>query len=136
MVTFIRFFFYCRRPLNVHVPTSALDQLSSTDDSRQTRSGSPSSSAASAATCPRRTLWRFRRRFVFPDLACFVAAPKARPPSAMEDIALGPDAAAARQHPTRLDDSVAVMIRDAVKIYGKTNVVLRGLNMTVPKGKM
>ncbi|VVC43850.1 Hypothetical protein CINCED_3A015312 [Cinara cedri] len=30
----------------------------------------------------------------------------------------------------------AVMVRDAVKIYDKNNVVLRGLNMTVPKGQI
>lgn len=39
-----------------------------------------------------------------------------------------------RQEP-RIEE-VAVMIRDAVKIYGKNNVVLKRLNMTVPKGKM
>lgn len=50
----------------------------------------------------------------------------------MEDVSLGPEAN--RTQP--MADEVAVMIRDAVKIYDKTNVVLRGLNMTVPKGKM
>lgn len=59
----------------------------------------------------------------------------------MEDIALGPDTMTTtstnRQRPDDGDeDASAVVIRDAVKIYGKSNVVLRGLNMTVPKGKM
>lgn len=46
----------------------------------------------------------------------------------MEEVSLGPAE-------TRTEEN-AVMIRDAVKIYDKNNVVLRGLNMTVPKGKM
>lgn len=46
----------------------------------------------------------------------------------MEDVSLGPTV-------TQTED-IAVLIRDAVKIYDKNNVVLRGLNMTVPKGKM
>lgn len=53
------------------------------------------------------------------------------PANVMEEISLGP----ASTRP-QLQDDVAVMIRDAVKIYGNTNVVLRNLNMTVPKGKM
>lgn len=56
----------------------------------------------------------------------------------MEDISLRPTSAAAgipqqdQQHP----EEMAVMIRDAVKIYDGNNVVLKGLNMSVPKGKM
>lgn len=46
----------------------------------------------------------------------------------MEDVSLRPTV-------TQTKD-IAVLIRDAVKIYDKNNVVLRGLNMTVPKGKM
>jgi len=46
----------------------------------------------------------------------------------MEDVSLGPAV-------TQIEEN-AVVIRDAVKIYDKNNVVLRGLNMTVPKGKM
>lgn len=50
----------------------------------------------------------------------------------MEDISLGPDT----NRTQTIDEEVAIKIRDAVKIYDKSNVVLRGLNMTVPKGKM
>lgn len=50
----------------------------------------------------------------------------------MEDIALGPSAT----RPQPQTEEVAIMIRDAVKAYDKNNVVFRGLNMTVPKGKM
>jgi len=55
----------------------------------------------------------------------------------MEDIALGPDTITGPpSHHHRPDEQMAVTIRDAVKIYGQSNVVLRGLNMSVPKGKM
>ncbi|XP_026813048.1 ABC transporter G family member 23-like [Rhopalosiphum maidis] len=50
----------------------------------------------------------------------------------MEDIALGPSVT----RPQSKTEEVAIMIRDAVKVYDKSNVVFRGLNMTVPKGKI
>lgn len=33
-------------------------------------------------------------------------------------------------------EDVTVSIRDAVKTYDRSHAVLKGLNMTVPKGKM
>lgn len=53
----------------------------------------------------------------------------------MEDISLGPAVMQGQQTPEPTEE-IAVMIRDAVKMYDKNNVVLKGLNMTVPKGKM
>jgi len=54
----------------------------------------------------------------------------------MENVSLGlASMQTTRQQPEQPEE-IAVMIRDAVKIYNNNNVVLRGLNMTVPKGKM
>ncbi|XP_025200629.1 ABC transporter G family member 23-like [Melanaphis sacchari] len=50
----------------------------------------------------------------------------------MEDIALGPSVT----RPQPQDEEMAIIIRDAVKVYDKNNVVFRSLNMTVPKGKI
>ncbi|KAL4131486.1 hypothetical protein QTP88_008794 [Uroleucon formosanum] len=50
----------------------------------------------------------------------------------MEDVALGPSATL----PQPQAEEVCIKIRDAVKIYNRTNVVFNGLNMTVPKGKI
>jgi len=51
----------------------------------------------------------------------------------MEDVALGPSATLPQP---QAEEEVCIEIRDAVKIYAGNNVVFRGLNMTVPKGKM
>lgn len=52
----------------------------------------------------------------------------------MEDISLGTTVTQTQQ-PMEETREIAVTIRDAVKGYG-SNPVLKGLNMTVPKGKM